>query len=303
MTPDPARCFATLIAGEIGARADQVAAAVDLLDGGATVPFVARYRKEATGGLDDRQLRTLSGRLVCLRDMDQRRMAILGSIRDPRKLMAELETALARAVKKAELEDISLPSRLPSKVKRRTRAVIARENGLAPLADAILADRMADPAALSAAFLTGAVPDTTAVLDGARDILAETLPEDAALLGRLHTHMQKAIRVFARNLKDLLLAAPAGGKTTMGLDPGIRTGVKVTVVDGTGRLPDTATVCLFRPKNDQRGAQAALAGLIRNHGVTLISIGNGTASRETEKRVADLLALLPGPAPKPFPMR
>ena len=135
MTPDPARCFATLIAGEIGARADQVATAVDLLDGGATVPFVARCRKEATGGLDDRQLRTLSGRLVCLRDMDRRRMAILGSIRDPRKLTAELETALARAVKKAELEDISLPS----KVKRRTRAMIARENGLAPLADAILA--------------------------------------------------------------------------------------------------------------------------------------------------------------------
>jgi transcriptional accessory protein Tex/SPT6 len=299
MTPDPAGCIATFIAGEIGARADQVAAAVNLLDGGATVPFVARCRKEATGGPDDRQLRTLSGRLVCLRDMDQRRMAILGSIRDPRKLTAELETALACAVTKAELEDISLPS----KVKRRTRAMIARENGLAPLADAILADRMAVPAALSAAFLTGAVPDTKAVLDGARDILAETLPEDAALLGRLHTHMQKAIRVFARNLKDLLLAAPAGGKTTMGLDPGIRSGVKVAVVDGTGRLLDTATVCPFQPKNDLHGAQAALAGLIRKHGVTLISIGNGTASRETEKRVADLLALLPGPAPKPFPIR
>jgi uncharacterized protein len=135
MTPDPARCFAILIAGEIGAHADQVAAAVELLDDGATVPFVARYRKDATGGLDDRQLRTLSGRLLCLRDMDQRRMAILGSIRDPRKLTAELETALARAVKKAELEDISLPSN----VKRRTRAMIARENGLAPLAGAILA--------------------------------------------------------------------------------------------------------------------------------------------------------------------
>jgi hypothetical protein len=135
MTPDPARCIATLIAGEIGARAGQVAAAVDLPDGGATVPFVARCRKEATGGLDDTQLRTLSGRLLCLRETDQRRMAILGSIRDPRKLTAELETALARAVTKAELEDISLPSN----VKRRTRAMIARENGLAPLAGAILA--------------------------------------------------------------------------------------------------------------------------------------------------------------------
>ena len=135
MTPDPARCIATLIAGEIGARAGQVAAAVDLPDGGATVPFVARYRKDATGGLDDTQLRTLSGRLVCLRDMDQRRMAILGSIRDQGKLTAQLEPALARAVTKAELEDICLPC----KVKRRTRAMIARENGLAPLAGAILA--------------------------------------------------------------------------------------------------------------------------------------------------------------------
>ena len=134
MTPDPACRIATLIAGEIGARAGQVAAAVDLLDGGATVPFVARCRKDATGGLDDTQLRTLSGRLVCLRDMDQRRMAILGSIRDQGKLTAQLEPALARAVTKAEREDIHLPC----KVKRRTRAMIARENGLAPLAGAIL---------------------------------------------------------------------------------------------------------------------------------------------------------------------
>ena len=155
MTPDPARRIATLIAGEIGARADQVAAAVELLDGGATVPFVARYRKEATGGLDDTQLRTLSERLSYLREMDQRRIAILGSIRDQGKLTAELETALAKSLTKAELEDIYLPY----KVKRRTRAMIARENGLAPLADAILADRMADPAALAAAFVTEAVPD------------------------------------------------------------------------------------------------------------------------------------------------
>ena len=412
MTPDPARRIATLIAGEIGARADQVAAAVELLDGGATVPFVARYRKEATGGLDDTQLRTLSERLVYLREMDQRRIAILGSIRDQGKLTAELEAALAKSLTKAELEDIYLPY----KVKRRTRAMIARENGLAPLADAILADRMAEPAALAAAFVTEAVPDIKAALDGARDILAETLSENASLLGRLRTHMQQvailaarvvagketegakfsdyfahsepwrsapshrvlamlrgrnegvltvdleidpeaakgdspaermaaaalqatgrgpgdiwlreaaawawrvklrisltldlmsdlrdraeqeAIRVFARNLKDLLLAAPAGGKTTMGLDPGIRTGVKVAVVDGTGKLLDTATVYPFQPRNDLRGAQAELAGLIRKHGVTLISIGNGTASRETEKMVADLLALLPGSAPKP----
>jgi transcriptional accessory protein Tex/SPT6 len=135
MTPDPARCIATLIAGEIGARAGQVAAAVDLPDGGATVPFVARDRKDATGGLDDTQLRTLSGRLVCLRDMDQRRMAILGSIRDQGKLTAQLEPALAGTVTKAELEDICLPC----KVKRRTQTMIARENGLAPLAGAILA--------------------------------------------------------------------------------------------------------------------------------------------------------------------
>jgi uncharacterized protein len=412
MTPDPARRIATLIAGEIGARADQVAAAVDLLDGGATVPFVARYRKEATGGLDDTQLRTLSERLVYLREMDQRRTAILGSIRDQGKLTAELEAALAKSLTKAELEDIYLPY----KVKRRTRAMIARENGLAPLADAILADRMADPAALAAAFVTEAVLDIKAALEGARDILAEALSEDAALLGRLRRHMQQvatlsarvvagkeaegakfsdyfahsepwrsapshrvlamlrgrnegiltvdleidpeaakgdspaermaaaalqatgrgpgdawlreaaawawrvklrisltldlmsdlrdraeqeAIRVFARNLKDLLLAAPAGGKTTMGLDPGIRTGVKVAVVDGTGKVLDTATVYPFQPRNDLRGAQAELAGLIRKHGVTLISIGNGTASRETEKLVADLLALLPGTAPKP----
>ena len=139
MTPDPACRIATLIAGEIGARAGQVAAAVDLPDGGATVPFVARYRKDATGGLDDTQLRTLSERLLNLRDMDQRRMAILGSIRDQGKLTAQLETALARAVTKAELEDICLPSKLPRKVKRRTQTMIARENGLAPLAGAILA--------------------------------------------------------------------------------------------------------------------------------------------------------------------
>ncbi|MDZ4136658.1 MAG: Tex-like N-terminal domain-containing protein, partial [Paracoccaceae bacterium] len=407
MTPNLARRIATLIANEIGAQPQQVAAAVDLLDGGATVPFVARYRKEATGGLDDTQLRTLSERLGYLREMEARRGAILGSIREQGKLTADLELGINRAVTKAELEDIYLPY----KPKRRTRAMIARENGLGPLTEAILADRGADPAILAAGYLGEAVPDVKTALEGARDIVAEGLAENADLLGRLRGHLKavarmvaqvvpgkeaegakfsdyfahsepwhsapshrvlamlrgrnegvlsldleadadaprgqspaericaaalaaggagkgdiwlreaaawawriklktsltldlmgdlrdraeaEAIRVFARNLKDLLLAAPAGGKATMGLDPGIRTGVKVAVVDGTGKVLATATVYPFQPRNDIRGAQADLAQLIRAHGVALIAIGNGTASRETEKLVADLLALLPG---------
>ncbi|MDT8855337.1 Tex family protein [Paracoccaceae bacterium Fryx2] len=412
MTPDASRRIALLIATEIAATPAQVAAAVDLLDGGATVPFVARYRKEATGGLDDTQLRTLAERLAYLRELEARRLAILGSIRDQGKLTAELETGIAKAVTKAELEDIYLPY----KPKRRTKAMIARENGLGPLAEAILADRAADPATLAAGYLSETVADGKAALEGARDIIAEGLAENADLLGRLRLHMKgaarlvanvvagkeaegtkfsdyfahsedwsrapghrvlamlrgrnegfltvdlavdadaargespcermaaaalqatgrgpgdawlreaaswawrvklktsltldlmgelrdraeaEAIQVFARNLKDLLLAAPAGGKATMGLDPGIRTGVKVAVVDGTGKCLETATVYPFQPKNDLRGAQATIAGLIGRHGVQLIAIGNGTASRETEKLVADLLALLPGTAPKP----
>ena len=411
MTPDTARRIPILIASEIGAQPAQVAAAIQLLDEGATVPFVARYRKEVTGGLDDTQLRTLNERLSYLRELESRRAAILSSIRDQGKLTEALETSILKSVTKAELEDIYLPY----KPKRRTRAMIARENGLGPLAEAILADRRADPATLAAAYVTEAVPDAKTALEGARDIIAEGLSEDAALLGRLRSHMkqvarltakvvdgkeaegakfsdyfghsepwatapshrvlavlrgrnegvlaldlevdadaakgdspaeracgaslnctgqgagdawlrdaaswawrvklrtsltldlmaemrdrseEEAIRVFARNMKDLLLAAPAGGKATMGLDPGIRTGVKVAVVDATGKVVATSTVYPFPPKSDLRGAQVELARMIAKHGVKLIAIGNGTASRETEKLVADMLAVLPG-AEKP----
>ncbi|WP_225029280.1 Tex family protein [Xinfangfangia pollutisoli] len=400
-----------LIAAEIGASSGQVQAAVALLDGGATVPFVARYRKEVTGGLDDTQLRKLEERLSYLRELEARRASIADSIQGQGKMTDALAKSIAGAVTKAELEDIYLPY----KPKRRTKAMIAREAGLQGLYDAILADRTADPAGLAAGFLSEAFPDAKAALEGARDILAEGLSENAALLGRLRDHMRKAgrlsakvqpgkeaagakfsdyfahtepfsgapshrvlamlrgrneeilsldlevdpeaprgespaeracgaalaaggqgagdrwlreaaawawrvklrtslvldlmaelregaeaeaIRVFARNLKDLLLAAPAGGKATMGLDPGIRTGVKVAVVDPTGKLLATDTVYPFQPKNDLRGAQVALARLIAAHGVRLIAIGNGTASRETEAMVAELLGHLPG-AEKP----
>lgn len=405
---DPAdRRIPLAIARDISATVTQVTAAIALLDGGATVPFIARYRKEVTGGLDDTQLRTLAERLAYLREFEARRVAITASITEQGKMTDDLSARLAKAETKAELEDIYLPY----KPKRRTRAMIARENGLQPLLDAILADRAADPQTLARAYVTEAVPDTKAALEGARDILAEGLAENADLLGRLRDHMrqvavltaklvdgkategakfsdyfdhrepwakapshrvlamlrgrnegvltldldidpeaprgespaeracaavlsasgrgagdgwlreaaswawrvkirtsltldlmadlrdraeEEAIRVFARNLKDLLLAAPAGGKTTMGLDPGIRTGVKVAVVDATGKLLDTDTVYPFQPKNDLRGAQVALAQLIARHRVSLIAIGNGTASRETEKMVADLLSHLPG---------
>ena len=397
-----------LIATEIGATPQQVVAAVELLDGGATVPFVARYRKEVTGGLDDTQLRKLEERLGYLRELEARRGAIAEAITGQGKMTDDLARAIAGAGTKAELEDIYLPY----KPKRRTKAMIAREAGLQGLVDAILGNRAADPTALAAGYLSEAFPDAKAALEGARDILAEGLSEDASLLGRLRDHMRKvgklaakvvagkeaagakfsdyfahteefsrvpshralamfrgrnedvltldlevdaeavrgespaeracgaavgaagqgagdkwlreaaawawrvkirtsltldlmaelreaaeaeAIRVFARNLKDLLLAAPAGGKATMGLDPGIRTGVKVAVVDATGKLVATDTVYPFQPKLDVKGAQVAIARLIGQHGVKLVAIGNGTASRETEKLVADLLALLPGP--------
>lgn len=410
MIQDAVRRIPLVIAREIGAQAQQVAAAIELLDGGATVPFVARYRKEVTGGLDDTQLRTLADRLTYLREMEARRAAIFSSITEQGKMTDDLAAAIAKADTKATLEDIYLPY----KPKRRTRAMIARENGLGPLAEGILADRRADPAVLAAGFLNEAVPDVKAALEGARDIVAESLAENADLLGRLRGHMKQvgqivaavvagkeaegakfsdyfahregwekapshrvlamlrgrnegiltldlevdadaprgqspaermcgaalqaagatpgdqwlreaaswawrvklktslsldlmaelrdraeaeAIHVFARNLKDLLLAAPAGGKATMGLDPGIRTGVKVAVVDATGKVLATDTVYPFQPKNDLRGAQVALAQLIAKHGVKLIAIGNGTASRETEKMVADLLAHLPGEKP------
>ena len=399
------RRIPVLIAQEIQARPEQVQAAVKLLDEGATVPFVARYRKEVTGGLDDSQLRTLADRLGYLRELNERRGVILASITEQGKLTEDLEKAIAGAETKSALEDIYLPY----KPKRRTRAMIARENGLEPLADAILADRAADPSALAQGYLTDAVPDTTAALNGARDIIGERLSENAALLGRLRDFLMQeailtskviegqeaagakysdyfdqsekwasipshralaifrgrnegilqadivvdpdaapgqnraelmvaaelgtatdapgdqwlrklagfvwrvklhislsidlltelrrraeedAINVFARNLKDLLLAAPAGAKATLGLDPGIRTGVKCAVVDATGKVLDTATIYPFQPKNDVRGAQATLAELIARHRVELIAIGNGTASRETEKLVADLLSLI-----------
>jgi uncharacterized protein len=402
--------LASIIASEIGARPGQVVAAVTLLDEGATVPFVARYRKEATGGLDDTQLRLLAERLAYLRELDQRRDTILASIGEQGKLTEELRAKIAAAATKAELEDIYLPY----KPKRRTKAEIARERGLGPLAEAILADRAAVPAELAAGYLSGDVPDAKAALDGARDILAEQFAENADLVGRLRAYMkerafmrsrvmegkqeagakfsdyfdhverwsgvpshralamlrgrnedvlaleievdaddtspvkpvermiaeahaigrqfpgdrwlmevvgwtwrvklslhlsldlmrdlreraeEEAIHVFARNLKDLLLAAPAGSRSTMGLDPGIRTGVKVAVVDGTGKLVATTTVYPFPPRNDVRGTQGELAGLIRRHQVELVAIGNGTGSRETERLVAEMLSDMPAPKP------
>ncbi|PHP29046.1 Tex family protein [Limimaricola cinnabarinus] len=398
------------IAQEIGAKAPQVAAAIKLLDEGATVPFVARYRKEATGGLDDAQLRLLAERLGYLRELDDRRDAILKSIREQDKLTEALARAIDAADTKTRLEDIYLPY----KPKRRTKAMIARENGLGPLRDAIMADRGRDPEALAKAYLNDAVPDTKAALNGARDILTEELSETADLLGELRGFLRKeavvtasvvpgqeeagakfsdyfdhsetwaampshralailramkegvirfdigpdkeigaprceamvaarlrpsgdgpgdrwlrevaswawkvklsttmmtelvaelraraheeAISVFARNLKDLLLAAPAGAKPTLGLDPGIRTGVKAAVIDATGKLLATDTLYPFQPKKDVRGAQAAILRMIEAHGVELIAIGNGTASRETERLVADTLALLPSGAKTP----
>ncbi|WP_062111749.1 Tex family protein [Aureimonas sp. AU40] len=401
-----------IIASEIGARPEQVAAAVALLDGGATVPFVARYRKEATGGLDDTQLRTLETRLAYLRELESRRDTVLRSIRDQGKLTRKLEGAIQAATTRATLEDLYLPFR----PKRRTRADAAREKGLAPLAERILADRSLDPAKLATAFLSDQVPDAKAALEGARDIVAETMSETPVLVGAIRRHLvdkarirarvakgkeeagakfsdyfdheekwasapshrvlallraakegvvsldievdaddpspvkpveamiarefrvktsggtpgddwlmgvarwawrqkihaslsaemmatmkegadAEAIRVFSRNLKDILLAAPAGPKATMGLDPGIRTGVKVAVVDPTGRLVETATVYPFQPRNDVQGAMAVLAGLIGKHKVELVAIGNGTASRETEKLAADVIAALPGAKP------
>ena len=403
--------IARLIAAEINARPEQANAAIELLDGGATVPFIARYRKEVTGGLDDTQLRTLDERLIYLRELDARRDTIIESIRSQGKLTDELEGKIAGTVTKAELEDIYLPY----KPKRRTKAEIARERGLGPLAETILSDRRTIPSELAKDFLSDDVPDVKAALEGARDILVETFSENADLVGRLRNYMkdravlrakvvagkeeagakfsdyfnhferwaivpshralamlrgrneevlsleievdaedtavirpvermiadaysipanggaadswlmevvrwtwrirlslnltidlmttlreraeEEAIHVFARNLKDLLLAAPAGSRATMGLDPGIRTGVKVAVIDGTGKLLDTATVYPFPPRNDVRGAQAELAKLIVRHKIELIAIGNGTGSRETERLVADMLSDMPSPKP------
>jgi len=400
------------IASEIGCRPAQAASAIGLLDEGATVPFVARYRKEVTGGLDDTQLRKLEERLAYRRELETRRAAVLTAIEGQGKLTPALSEKIAAAVTKAEIEDLYAPF----KPKRRTKGEIAKEKGLEPLADALFADRTLEPAATAAAYVAEAVPDIKAALDGARDILAERFAETPELVGRLRAYLRdravlrsaviagkeaagekfadyfdhrerwatvpshralamlrgrneevlaleleidaddpapvkpvermvaeafsinvpaklpaegflfdvcrwtwrvklqlslsldlmgtlrekaetEAIRVFADNLKDLLLAAPAGARTTMGLDPGIRTGVKVAVVDATGKLVDTATVYPFQPRNDVAGALATLASLARKHKVELIAIGNGTASRETDRLAAALIADLPAPKP------
>ena len=402
--------IAAQIATEVAARPEQVRAAVELLDGGATVPFIARYRKEVTGGLDDTQLRLLAERLTYLRELESRRAAILKSVDEQGKLTSQLTASIMGAATKAELEDLYLPF----KPKRRTKAEIARERGLGPLAEAILANRSAEPLLLAEGYITEEVPGTKEALEGARDIIVESLSENAALLGQLRAHMRdkamltakvlkgkeeagakfsdyfahserwakvaghralammrartedvisldievdadvadaikpaeritaaalkaqgngagdkwlrdaagwawrtrlrvtlsvdlmvelreraelEAIGVFARNLKDLLLAAPAGARATMGLDPGIRTGVKVAIIDPTGKVLDTETIYPFPPRNDVTGSQAAIAALIKKHGVQLIAIGNGTGSRETEKLVNDLIERLPAPKP------
>ncbi|MBR7651496.1 RNA-binding transcriptional accessory protein [Brucella oryzae] len=407
---DITKRIAGIIAAEINAKPEQAIAAISLLDEGATVPFVARYRKEVTGGLDDTQLRQLSERLAYLRELEARRTSILESIRSQKKLTPELELKIANVQTKAELEDLYLPY----KPKRRTRAEIARERGLEPLAEAILTDRRLVPAEIADSYVTGEIADVKAALDGARDIIAEGFAENAELIGNLRNYLkerailrsrvvdgkqevgakfsdyfdhserwatvaghralamlrgrnedflsldieidaddtspvkpverkiaaayaiggtlpgdrwlmevagwawrvklslslsldlmrdlreraeEEAINVFARNLKDLLLAAPAGSRATMGLDPGIRTGVKVAVVDGTGKLLDTTTVYPFPPKNDVRGTQAELASLVRKHRIELIAIGNGTGSRETERLVVDMLSDMPAPKP------
>ncbi len=409
------------IAAEIRVTAAQVQAAVDLLDGGATVPFIARYRKEATGGLDDIQLRELEARLSYLRELADRREAILKAIDEQGKLTDALRAAIAAAPTKQELEDIYLPF----KQKRRTKGQMAREAGIEPLADKLFADPTLDPATEAAAFTRppevlddgkpGADFSTVpAVLDGVRDILSERWAEDAALVqslrewlwsegllaakkvegkdenhpdvakfrdyfaydepigrvpshralavfrgralelldaklvlpvepepgkpslaeGRIALHLgwshagraaddlirkcvawtwrvklslsterdlfsrlredaeKVAIKVFADNLRDLLLAAPAGPRVVMGLDPGIRTGVKVAVVDATGKLVDTATVFPHEPRKDWDGALHTLARLCDKHGVQLIAIGNGTASRETDKLAGELIKLM-----------
>ncbi len=405
------------LALEIQIRPDQVKAAVELLDGGATVPFIARYRKEVTGGLDDIQLRELEYRLGYLRELEDRREAVIKSIQEQGKLTPELLAALQAAPTKQELEDLYLPY----KPKRRTKGMIAREAGLEPLADKLFADPTLNPAVEAEAYLLPAgkiegadFSTVPAVLDGVRDLLSERWAEDAALvqslrewlwnegllrskladgkdenhpdvakfrdyfdydepIGRVPSHRalavfrgraleildaklllpvepepgkpsiaegkialhlgwshsaraaddlirkcvawtwrvklslsterdlfarlreeaeKVAIKVFGDNLRDLLLAAPAGPKAVMGLDPGIRTGVKVAVVDKTGKLVDTATVFPHEPRRDWDGSLFTLAKLCEKHGVDLIAIGNGTASRETDKLAGDLIKQL-----------
>jgi uncharacterized protein len=407
---------------ELAAKPAQITAAVALLDEGATVPFISRYRKEATGGLDDIQLRLLEERLGYLRELEARRATVIASITEQNKMTPELLSAISHAADKTQLEDLYLPY----KVKRRTKAQIAREAGLEALADALLANPLLQPEQeaekyLTPPFKTGeldnpGVPDSKAALDGARQILMERFAEDAALLQTLREYVQdhgvvesrvieekreaaakysdyfdyseslktipshrtlailrgrreellsvqlrldteaekpamsaphnpceariaarfgiankqraadawlsdtvrytwrvkcflhleselmgalraksetEAINVFARNLKDLLLAAPAGPRVTMGLDPGIRTGVKVAVVDETGKVVDTAVIYPHQPRNDWDGALHTLAKLAEKHRVSVIAIGNGTASRETDKLALALIKQQP----------
>ncbi|MCK1337865.1 RNA-binding transcriptional accessory protein [Bradyrhizobium sp. 38] len=395
------------IAQELGVRAEQVEATVTLLDGGATVPFIARYRKEATGALDDAQLRTLEERLGYLRELEDRRKAILESVREQGKLDAALEASILAADSKARLEDIYLPF----KPKRRTKAEIAREAGLEPLANRLMAEPTNDPKVVAETFVNAekGVADAAAALDGARAILVERFDEDADLIGslreevwtnarmaskvrdgkktegekfadyfefsepltklpshrilamfrgekeeildlqiqaeaeasppgvpsayelkimkrfgiadlkragdrwmidtvrwawrtKIQVHLNidlrmrlwnaaetEAVRVFASNLRDLLLAAPAGTRVTMGLDPGFRTGVKVAVTDATGKVVDTAVIYPHEPQRQWNEALAILGKLALKHRVELIAIGNGTASRETDKLAGDLV--------------
>ena len=403
-----AQQIAERIAAEVACRPQQVLATAALLDEGATVPFIARYRKEVTGGLDDIQLRLLDERLTYLRELEDRRRSVLASIDEQGKLSPELAAAINAADTKQRLEDLYLPY----KPKRRSKAQAAREAGLAPLAEALLANPLLAPEVEAERFLNAdaGFGDVRSVLDGARQILMEQFSEDAALLGELRSYLEahgfvkstlvagkeieaakfqdyfayaepllavpshralalfrgrnegllqlalvldnelddqakgpnpcesriarrfgivdqgrpadrwlaetvrwtwrikaslhlelelmnalreraeaEAIRVFGANLHDLLLAAPAGKHATMGLDPGLRTGVKIAVVDPTGKLLDTATIYPHEPRRDWDGALHTLAQLARRHQVALISIGNGTASRETDRLVGDLI--------------
>ncbi|MFZ9434097.1 MAG: Tex-like N-terminal domain-containing protein, partial [Burkholderiaceae bacterium] len=400
------------IADELSVHVRQVEAAVELLDGGATVPFIARYRKEATGGLDDVQLRELESRLTYLRELEERRAVVIQSIDEQGKLTPELRAALEAAFTKQELEDLYVPF----KPKRRTKGMIAREAGLEPLALRLFEDPSLLPATEAQAFINAEAGfgDVPAVLDGVRDILSERWAEDARVVGALRdwlwseglfssriasgkspdepehgkfrdyfdydepihrvpshralavfrgrsleildaklrldeelqpgqpsiaeghlarllnwSHQQRAaddlirkslswtwkvklslslerdlfgrlresaestaIKVFGDNLRDLLLAAPAGPKVVMGLDPGIRTGVKVAVVSSTGKVLDTATIYPHEPRRDWDGSLHTLTKLCCAHGVNLIAIGNGTASRETDQLAGDLLKRL-----------
>ena len=400
------------IAAELEVRPQQVAATVNLLDEGATVPFIARYRKEVTGALDDTQLRTLEERLRYLREMEERRDTILNSIREQDKLTPELEQSIKEADTRVRLEDLYLPY----KPKRRTRAQIAREAGLEPLAECLLADPTLTPEQEALQYVNAEckIADARAALDGARYILMEKFSENAELLSslrdflwqdgrmssravagkeregdkfrdyfehdepankvpshralaifrgrnegflqvsitvegaedrtrrhpcesmvasfwsirdenraadqwlnevvrwtwrvRLLPHLEaelmtrvreaaeeEAVKVFSRNLHDLLLAAPAGPRATLGLDPGLRTGVKVAVVDATGKLVDHTAIFPHAPQNRWNASLAAIVKLVLKHNVELIAIGNGTASRETDRFAAELIRQLPGP--------